>query len=252
MALNSRLLRGDTIRRALLVAAVASCISGTVVTSSSLAATGTSCGSWTVVPSANVGNRPNLLYEVSALSDTDVWAVGRVSDSFYGRTLAEHWDGASWKVVPTPRLRAPSASLEGVAAVAPDDVWSVGSAIAGNDIRPLIEHWDGTAWKIAPPSEPVQGALHAVAAATADDVWATGNDGLALHWDGSSWAVVPTADPSADLWGVAAIAANVPASNELTSNNRPLMVRVSAKAPIAPSTVPAAVTTPRSVVEFVI
>src|SRR5437870_1586106 len=107
MALNSRFLGGDTIRRALLVAVVASCISATVVTSSSLAGPRTSCGSWSVVPSPNVGTRPNFLYAVSALSDTDVWAVGRVSDSFTGRTLAEHWDGTSWKVVPTPRLRAP-------------------------------------------------------------------------------------------------------------------------------------------------
>src|SRR5437667_6076450 len=79
---HHRLFATLTIRGTLLIVVAASCISATVVTSSSLAAPGTSCGSWKVVPSPNVGSRSNLLYAVSALSDTDVWAVGQIQDGF--------------------------------------------------------------------------------------------------------------------------------------------------------------------------
>lgn len=77
--------------------------------------------SWRVVAAPSTSSF-NLLQAVSAVSATDVWAVGLDGP---GKTLAEHWDGHSWTVSSTP----PPVQVEsfaGVAAVSATDVWAVG------------------------------------------------------------------------------------------------------------------------------
>src|SRR5450432_1323429 len=55
--------------------------------------------SWVEVPGA-VLTRPNGIFAVAAVSDTDIWAVGESYGSGY-KTLTQHWDGTSWMVVPS-------------------------------------------------------------------------------------------------------------------------------------------------------
>jgi hypothetical protein len=124
---------------------------------------------WSVVsvPHPAGGN----LNSVTALSPTNVWAVG--SQGLSGsRTLAMHYDGKTWQVVPTQdESTAANAGnvLRGVAAVGPNDVWAVGmyqnEQTAIHQHRTLAEHWNGASWSIvSSPSPGHSSELNAAAA----------------------------------------------------------------------------------------
>lgn len=84
--------------------------------------------SWNVVP-GNSSNSFNSLRGISAVSSTDIWAVGLTTDCslcLTFNTLIEHWDGTSWSVVPSPNGSNEFNRLRGVAAVSANDVWTVG------------------------------------------------------------------------------------------------------------------------------
>jgi hypothetical protein len=170
---------------------------------------------WTVVPGDPNPGQGGFLLGVSALSSTDVWAVGYQAG---GIPLIEHWDGTAWTEV-DPEYPPPGTSiLYAVSAVSAQDVWTVGDATDG---APFIEHWDGTAWTKV-PSPRVVGSLRGVAGISVDDVWAVGalvTDGeypLTQHWDGISWKNIKPATPvrvgavlfavdaysSTDVWAV--------------------------------------------------
>ena len=57
-----------------------------------------------VVPSPNPGTVDNFLYAVTAISSSDIWAVGfyQIGGTHY--TLVEHWNGAIWTSSPVPAL----------------------------------------------------------------------------------------------------------------------------------------------------
>lgn len=160
---------------------------------------------WSVVPSPNGTFPVNYLVSVSAVSSSDVWAVGysyngSVSDS-QSKTLIMHWNGANWSVVPSPNTANPENRLLGVAAVSANDVWAVGHWYDFTNFRTLIMHWNGASWSIVSspnPPDSFANFLYGVEAVSADDVWAVGSQQesieqtLALHWNGSTWTVVPT------------------------------------------------------------
>ena len=61
---------------------------------------------WTVVARPDAGTQNNHLSGVTAISATDVWAVGDFQTSTGSgtvfQTLTEHWDGTAWSIVPQP------------------------------------------------------------------------------------------------------------------------------------------------------
>jgi hypothetical protein len=159
-----------------------------------------SCGvAWRQDPSTIAGA---MLYGVTALNATDVWAVGMVNY----QTLTEHWDGTSWAVVPSPNVGTDANFLKAVAVVATDDVWAVGFHYDGSGTYTLIEHWDGSQWHIVLSVDPDANTntLSGVAAVSANDVWAVGSYNantaktLTEHWDGASWTVVPSPNVGTD------------------------------------------------------
>jgi hypothetical protein len=128
-----------------------------------------------------------LLYAVTALSASDAWAVGTVTD---------HWDGTRWAKVPAP-IPVGQNGPENLCAVNGDsssDVW----AVCGN----LVLRWNGTRWTRVTPPRGI--SVSAVAAISRSDVWVVGSGGApgkglvtrAAHWDGTSWTRVPTPSPS--------------------------------------------------------
>jgi plastocyanin len=161
---------------------------------------------WTFVPSPQPPDAYNQLAGASAISSTDVWAVGWASDSFRWDTWTQHWDGSAWTHVPSPSTEGnpPVNYLVAVAAVSHDDIWAVGSNQSDQSI-PLIEHWDGGRWTIYPTdsiaSVPYLGSISAL---SATDIWAVGGGGAVVHWDGSTWSLVP-GPHAGNLRGVAAI-----------------------------------------------
>jgi Tol biopolymer transport system component len=124
---------------------------------------------WRRVPEpAPFGRQPYALRDVVALSPTDAWAVGDVSDRHRTRTVVMHWDGRSWKLVPSANPSAQFQALAGVAAASPRRVWAVGSYYDSDarQMRTLVERWTGTRWRQVPsgnrPSPELK--LHDVAA----------------------------------------------------------------------------------------
>jgi hypothetical protein len=95
--------------------------------------------SWSDVAGVSTVN----MTAVTALSPTNVWAVGigpgATRHSFPRGTIV-HWDGTSWSIVasPNPSMNT-SSNLEGIAAVSANDIWAVGTA---------VENWNGTSWSI--------------------------------------------------------------------------------------------------------
>ncbi len=168
----------------------------------------------------NPSSTDNELRGVSALSATDVWAVGRYFDERTGiyETLTIHWDGRRWS-----RFRSPSPSqnanvLNGVNARTATDVWAVGNT----SLRNLTFRWSGEEWEMvhAPSYSWNDSVLNAVNASSAGDAWAVGyevsnetgfDETLTLHWHGTMWNRVksPNGDPySNELFGVAASSAD--------------------------------------------
>lgn len=177
--------------------------------------------SWSQVPTPNVPGGANQLAAVTAISPTEVWAVGSAG----GTPLALRWNGSAWNVVyvkPNPGLFAEK--LTGIAGVAGNDLWAVGDGrgFFSNRVGATIRRWNGVHWtekvcrarSASNPPEGYEGGgpdsyLTSVSAAASNDVWAVGVSGSGptiMHWDGEAWAPIihPRAFPnSAGLWGVA-------------------------------------------------
>jgi hypothetical protein len=168
--------------------------------------------SWQLVRSPNTKAKYNGLRAVSALSASDIWAVGSTGQGTSESTLVEHWDGQRWRIIPTPDLDIEFSGLEGVAARSSDDVWAVGDSMAadGGLHQTLIEHWDGTGWSVVPsPNPPGWPSLQSVSLAGPSEVWAVGyteiddpysSQTLIEHWDGEKWSYVPSQDAPGYNW----------------------------------------------------
>jgi hypothetical protein len=179
-------------------------------------------GDWQVISSPNGTKQVNELHGVSAVSDSDVWAVGVSYDTerTLSTSLIEHWNGTQWTVIPSPNPSSTLNVLNAVAAVSANDVWAVGIAPTGSN-QILISHWNGSVWSVVPnpPSSMPLNNLAALAVISANDVWAVGTgligdeDATAtLHWNGTAWSVIPSPNvgPEVDntLAGVTAVASN--------------------------------------------
>jgi hypothetical protein len=179
-------------------------------------------GDWQVISSPNGSKQVNELHGVSAVSDSDVWAVGVSynTERTLSTSLIEHWNGTQWTVVPSPNPSSTLNVLNAVAAVSANDVWAVGIAPTGSNPI-LIIHWNGSVWSVVPnPTSTMPlNNLAALAVVSANDVWAVGTgligdeDATAtLHWNGTAWSVIPSPNvgPEVDntLAGVTAVASN--------------------------------------------
>ena len=137
---------------------------------------------------------------VSALSPTDVWAVGNpwvYSPDEQG--IVEHWDGDSWSRIALPAMK--TSTLSSVQAITPTDVWALGETGPAHD-RQLILHWTGAAWtRVSSPNARGREFLEVLSSDSPTDVWAAGEVAylgpdrsrlLVERWDGESWSIVPT------------------------------------------------------------
>jgi hypothetical protein len=132
---------------------------------------------------------PHLAFEgrlsaVSAVSATDIWAVGSIGRS-PASPYALHYDGASWKRVSIPGTSQGSA-LSGLTTISSTDVWAVGSqdgALRSGFavLRSFTEHWDGSTWSVVESrNDSRQDNYLVAAAASGGQVWALGGDGGTL------------------------------------------------------------------------
>jgi hypothetical protein len=168
-------------------------------------------GNWEVGTSPNPGGWGNIIWGMTALTQTDVWAVGVQATFTSNDPLAIHWNGTSWTAVPTPtpvpdcedgNIQWAGNSLNAVDGVSARDVWAVGGTCYG--MNTLLEHWDGTEWSMVPGASQPKGdgdwaTLSGVTAISSSNVWAVGYrssgalEALIEHWDGNHWSIVPGA-----------------------------------------------------------
>ena len=178
--------------------------------------------SWSVIASPNPSSFGNSLNGVTAVSASNLWAVGFQNDSSgIQQALIEQWNGSSWNVVSSPSPSSSGYALNGVAAVGGSSIWAVGFQNDSGFIpRTLTEHWNGTQWSVvtSPNVGPGNNQLYGVVALSSSLVWAAGFTGqqngppqtLAERWNGTQWSVVSSANQigGASLSGVAAISAS--------------------------------------------
>jgi len=163
---------------------------------------------WAIVPSPNDGTGNNHLTGVTAISASDVRAVGdfqiTTSAGTVFQTLTEHWDGTAWSIVssPSPSGTSSGSELRGVAAVSATNVWAVGDTGTGT----LTERWNGTSWAVVPSPGPpgaVFNSLAGAAVVSSNDIWAVGESDnssgipatLIEHWDGTTWNIATSPAP---------------------------------------------------------
>ena len=96
---------------------------------------------------------------MSAVSDSDVWAVGADQDANgLWHTLTEHWNGSAWSAVPAVDAGTSGNQFYAVTAVSSNSVYATGQqAGSGFPSQALVEHWNGRSWSVLPtPSDPTE------------------------------------------------------------------------------------------------
>ena len=169
------------------------------------------------------------LWGITAVSDTEMWAVGEggvaghfkdgawtallaapatatlravwaaSSDAVYAVGLGgviARWDGKVWKKMSSPLVNGKAATTNWYAVWGngPNDVYAMGDA-------GQIAHWDGqdtTKWTWKTLGTHIDGSMRAVWGLAPDDVWAVGELGLIYHNDGTGWVHTPIPDFKAD------------------------------------------------------
>jgi hypothetical protein len=182
-------------------------VAGAAVTTVAMSGTA-DAATWSVQhpPFAVQSNVPYApLASVSAISATNVWAVGRDD----GSMLTEHWNGQQWSSVGFPSGPCDGfengCQLTGVSGDSASDVIAVGNGVLniqpqGWTAVPLAYRWNGSAWQPMPlPSSFTSATLQHVKAFSGTNAWAVGTGfsgsqttATAAHWDGTSWTPVST------------------------------------------------------------
>ena len=181
-----------------------------------------SCETWNYVYTPSVFPYEYKLDAVTAISSSDIWAVGKYRLPWNpNHTLAEHFNGEGWTIVATPDGPLSSSRLTAVDSMGAGNVWAVGFSASDDPSNPrsktLVEQWNGSSWNVVDsPNPPMLGRmgggettneLYGVRVAGPDDVWVVGktanlsdSQSLILHWDGLQWTNFSTPDDGPAGW----------------------------------------------------
>lgn len=135
--------------------------------------------SWSTVkvPNPKYCTGHSYLTDVTAITPTNLWAVGWCTASSRGgeQGYAVRWNGTAW-VIPTATVGIPQNSeLYGVDAHGGHTVWAVGMS---RDSGALVLKWDGSAWTQQPvPAAQQQANLAGVVARSGTVAYAAGAGG---------------------------------------------------------------------------
>lgn len=190
---------------------------------------------WELHNPANRSNSDNYLNGVTAISSSNVWAVGAYIDFNGALPLIEHSTGSAWSISTTPTVNYDS-ELYGVSGINASNVWAVGyqgSSTRGGeqpwDAQPtvsgntLVEKYNGTSWGLQTSPSPGTGynTLRSVYANSTSDIWAVGfyydaptgpYRTLILHTTngGTTWSQVTSPNPGTNnsLYGVTCVSSS--------------------------------------------
>ena len=155
-------------------------------------------------PFAVTSNVPVAPLEaVSAISASDVWAVGNDT----GNMLAENWNGKQWSSVALPAVPGTNLDtnlrLTGVSGDSANDVIAVGNELLGATNGPLAFKWSNGAWQqLTTPSGAWWSSMTEVKAFSPTDAWAIGETSTingytatATQWNGTTWVQTQVTAP---------------------------------------------------------
>ena len=138
---------------------------------------------WTAVPAANPGSAEDMLYSVTAVSDSDVWAVGTDADprGFF-HPLIEHWNGHRWSARGIAGLAPGTNGILMSVTSAGGQVWATGQLSGHGSDRQVVLRLDGGARvpvhesPVRTPGGSVADAYPQAIAASPAGPWVAGND----------------------------------------------------------------------------
>jgi hypothetical protein len=136
---------------------------------------------------------------VTAVSATDVWAVGGTGSA----DLIENFNGTTWSVVQAPSPGTSAPSLRGISAISSTDIFAVGGGGKGNS--PQVLQFNGTTWTSL-ANLPAGIAVTAIDAVSATDVWTVGG-GSIWNFNGTNWSEVASG-LGGDLSAISGTSAN--------------------------------------------
>lgn len=159
---------------------------------------------WTIVSAPPTGqNAP--LRGVSAVSDSDAWAVGyhsgNAGTNVGAKALIDNWNGTAWSAASVPATPGNTALLLAASASSATDAWAVGrTQVNKSDFEGLALHWNGTAWSVSPGfsaalSDLGGASAEGVADISPTDAYAIGDSaatasGSLVQWNGTAWSPV--------------------------------------------------------------
>ena len=134
------------------------------------------------ITTPNSGAGDNRLLSVSALSPSEMWAVGFSEVITNPQTIVPltlHWNGQGWSTLPTPPLPAGTDgdAFSGVIPISSNTVWAVGSAdnSSTHQSQTLAALWNGSSWTASNPLNlGPNNIFFAGDALNVNDVWAVG------------------------------------------------------------------------------
>src|SRR4029077_1926053 len=174
-------------------------------------------GAWNPNQPVNLGSGNNILFGVTAITATNVWAVGNWRQSngdpnvvppippSPAQTLIGHWTGTTFTTAAGPQVSGTSSDrLISVSGSGANDVWAVGRTTDNGVDSTLAVHYNGTSWSLIPSANPrtTRHTLYSVktlsptlAYAVGDYKDVNGRDHTLIEkWDGATWTVVATPD----------------------------------------------------------
>lgn len=137
------------------------------------------------------------LESITAISETDIWAVGDQNIC--------HYNGTTWTAATLPPNVA-GINFNGVDGVASNDVWAVGKIHScyypDCEIPAAAAHWNGSTWTfvqlrgefisdvvtLAPGNAYIVGHYQVIGTLRYETT--------ILHWDGGAWRTVPSPNPT--------------------------------------------------------
>jgi hypothetical protein len=144
--------------------------------------------SWSVVQAPGFSGGSNLT-DISAISSTDVFAVGTEGKRAGPEVL--QFNGTAWTSLSS--LPSGQEAATSVDAVSPTDVWVAGTK--------GLQNFNGTSWSVV--SDP-DADFSAISGTSASNIFAVGqtsgsfNGTFGDQWNGTSWTQVTSANPGAD------------------------------------------------------
>ncbi len=142
---------------------------------------------WSIVSSPNNSSNNTYLTGVSALSASDVWAVGYANVSGNIAPYTIHWNGSAWSVrnIPEYNIRLEATSFL-------DYQHGFIGGWNPTDNSAYLNNWDDFNHQWNNPYTSSNKRVYSVDYPATDSAWAAGiktspAGTLALHWDGTSW-----------------------------------------------------------------